>query len=164
VASAKIFMDRDYAETKDLAKAFLTLLTAVFFGSVTFSEKIVNLNQSEWTSKALMILCWCLLLLAIASCGAGLALMATAAGFATYEPDFDYRQFERSSLSLFIVGILTMVFGDTTEGVPTPLPGITIGAYQASSYSLFVIARDSEFSPGQHTAPRQLSFTAQLRF
>jgi outer membrane receptor protein involved in Fe transport len=30
--------------------------------------------------------------------------------------------------------------------------------------SLFVIARDSEFSPGQHSAPRQLSFTAQLRF
>jgi hypothetical protein len=30
--------------------------------------------------------------------------------------------------------------------------------------SLFVIARDSEFSPSQHSAPRQLSFTAQLRF
>jgi len=43
-------------------------------------------------------------------------------------------------LSLFIVGILTTVFGDITEGVPTPLPGITIGAYRASSYSLFVIA------------------------
>jgi branched-subunit amino acid ABC-type transport system permease component len=43
-------------------------------------------------------------------------------------------------LSLFIVGILTMVFGDITEGVPTPLPGIAIGAYRASSYSLFVIA------------------------
>ena len=43
-------------------------------------------------------------------------------------------------LSLFIVGILTMIFGDITEGVPTPLPGITIGAYQTSGYSLFVIA------------------------
>jgi branched-subunit amino acid ABC-type transport system permease component len=43
-------------------------------------------------------------------------------------------------LSLFIVGGLTMVFGDMTEGVPTPLPGISIGAYQTSSYSLFVIA------------------------
>jgi branched-subunit amino acid ABC-type transport system permease component len=42
-------------------------------------------------------------------------------------------------LSLFIVGILTMVFGDMTEGVPTPLPGIAIGAYQTSGYSLFVI-------------------------
>ncbi|MGJ4925583.1 branched-chain amino acid ABC transporter permease [Bradyrhizobium sp. HKCCYLS2038] len=43
-------------------------------------------------------------------------------------------------LSLFVVGILTMIFGDTTEGVPTPLPAISIGAYKASSYSLFVIA------------------------
>jgi branched-chain amino acid transport system permease protein len=43
-------------------------------------------------------------------------------------------------LSLFIVGILTMIFGDITEGVPTPLPGIAIGSYQASGYSLFVIA------------------------
>jgi branched-chain amino acid transport system permease protein len=42
-------------------------------------------------------------------------------------------------LSLFIVGILTMVFGDMTEGVPTPLPGIAIGAYRTSGYSLFVI-------------------------
>jgi TonB-dependent receptor-like protein/carboxypeptidase family protein len=30
--------------------------------------------------------------------------------------------------------------------------------------SLFVVARDSEFSPGQHSAPRQLSLTAQIRF
>jgi branched-subunit amino acid ABC-type transport system permease component len=43
-------------------------------------------------------------------------------------------------LSLFIVGVLTMIFGDITEGVPTPLSGITIGAYQTSGYSLFVIA------------------------
>ena len=43
-------------------------------------------------------------------------------------------------LSLFIVGILTMIFGDITEGVPTPLPGISIGGYQTSGYSLFVIA------------------------
>ena len=43
-------------------------------------------------------------------------------------------------LSLFVVGILTMVFGDITEGVPTPLPGIAIGAYQTSGYGLFVIA------------------------
>jgi branched-subunit amino acid ABC-type transport system permease component len=43
-------------------------------------------------------------------------------------------------LSLFIVGVLTMIFGNITEGVPTPLPGIAIGSYQTSGYSLFVIA------------------------
>jgi outer membrane receptor protein involved in Fe transport len=30
--------------------------------------------------------------------------------------------------------------------------------------SMFVVARESEFSPGQYSAPRQLSLTAQLRF
>src|SRR5581483_2391418 len=43
-------------------------------------------------------------------------------------------------LSLFIVGVLTMIFGDITEGLPTPLPGMSIGAYQTSGYSLFLIA------------------------
>lgn len=42
-------------------------------------------------------------------------------------------------LSLFIVGVLTMVFGDITEGVPSPLPGISIGSYRTSSYNLFII-------------------------
>lgn len=42
-------------------------------------------------------------------------------------------------LSLFIVGVLTMIFGNHTEGVPTPLRGIRIGDYQVSGYSLFVI-------------------------
>src|SRR5271155_316204 len=43
-------------------------------------------------------------------------------------------------LSLFVVGGLTMIFGSTTEGVPTPLGGVAVGAYQTSGYSLFVIA------------------------
>jgi branched-chain amino acid transport system permease protein len=42
-------------------------------------------------------------------------------------------------LSLFLVGLLTMVFGNDTEGVPMPLPGLKIGAYQTSGYELFVI-------------------------
>src|SRR4051812_42403465 len=39
---AKLFIDRDYSEAKDLSKAFLTLLVAVLIASITFSEKIVN--------------------------------------------------------------------------------------------------------------------------
>jgi urea transport system permease protein len=42
-------------------------------------------------------------------------------------------------LSLFIVGLLTTIFGDTTEGVPTPIKGVGIGRYQTSGYGLFVI-------------------------
>jgi branched-subunit amino acid ABC-type transport system permease component len=43
-------------------------------------------------------------------------------------------------LSLLIVGILTTIFGGSTEGVPMPLKGFAIGAYQASGYNIFVIA------------------------
>jgi branched-subunit amino acid ABC-type transport system permease component len=57
-------------------------------------------------------------------------------------------------LSLFVVGVLTMIFGDITEGVPTPLPGITIGAYQTSGYSLFVIALSVATMGGVYTILR----------
>src|SRR5262245_9975746 len=55
---ARLFLERDYAETKDLAKAFLTLLTAVLVASITFSEKIVNLDRSGWWPRSLMIGSW----------------------------------------------------------------------------------------------------------
>jgi branched-chain amino acid transport system permease protein len=42
-------------------------------------------------------------------------------------------------LSLFLVGLMTVIFGDDTEGVPMTLPGLHIGAYQESGYNLFII-------------------------
>src|SRR4051812_3975343 len=55
---AKTFLDRDYAEAKDASKAFLTLLVAVFVASLTFSDKIVDLQRSGWWSRGLMVTCW----------------------------------------------------------------------------------------------------------
>jgi len=52
--AANRFLDRDYAEVKDLSTAFLTLLTAVFVASITFSEKIVDFNRSGWWAKAIL--------------------------------------------------------------------------------------------------------------
>jgi branched-subunit amino acid ABC-type transport system permease component len=43
-------------------------------------------------------------------------------------------------LSLFLVGLMTTVFGGDTEGVPMIVPSLKIGAYQTSGYELFVIA------------------------
>lgn len=100
---AKTFLDRDYTETKDLSKAFLTLLTAFLVGSITFSEKIVDVNRSTWVPKALMISCWCCILLAIVACGSGLALMASAAGFASYTPGYDYRHLEQRAIQLYVL-------------------------------------------------------------
>jgi branched-subunit amino acid ABC-type transport system permease component len=43
-------------------------------------------------------------------------------------------------LSLFLVGLTTAVFGNTTVGISAPLGSFEIGAYRASAYTLFVIA------------------------
>ena len=42
-------------------------------------------------------------------------------------------------LSLAMAGAMTMIFGTTTEGVSAQAGSFSIGAYQASLYSLFVI-------------------------
>ena len=43
-------------------------------------------------------------------------------------------------LSLFLIGLVTLIFGNTTTGISTPIPGLQIGAYQVGGYSLFIIA------------------------
>ena len=43
-------------------------------------------------------------------------------------------------LSLFLVGLTTAMFGNTTVGISAPLGSFQIGAYRTSVYTLFVIA------------------------
>lgn len=43
-------------------------------------------------------------------------------------------------LSLFLIGLVTFVFGNTTVGISAPLGGLAIGAYHISAYTFFVIA------------------------
>jgi hypothetical protein len=73
-AELKSYIDSDYGEVKDLAKAFLTLLTATFLASITFSEKIVRFETAPRISSLSMFVCWGLLLLSIFSCGIGLSI------------------------------------------------------------------------------------------
>ncbi|MFT4958936.1 MAG: urea transport system permease protein [Paracoccaceae bacterium] len=42
-------------------------------------------------------------------------------------------------LSLFFIGIATMIFGNTTTGISTPIPGFTVGNYQINGYNFFII-------------------------
>ena len=42
-------------------------------------------------------------------------------------------------LSLFFIGIVTMIFGNTTTGISTPIPGFTVGKYQINGYNFFII-------------------------
>ena len=44
--SIKDFLAYDYMEAKDMAKAFLTLVSAILVGTITFSEKIVNFETA----------------------------------------------------------------------------------------------------------------------
>jgi branched-subunit amino acid ABC-type transport system permease component len=43
-------------------------------------------------------------------------------------------------LSLFLVGLTTTIFGNTTVGLSAPLGSFEIGRYRTSGYTLFVIA------------------------
>lgn len=43
-------------------------------------------------------------------------------------------------LSLFIVGVVTTIFGNTIDGVPTPLGGFSVGEFKASWYTIFLAA------------------------
>ena len=42
-------------------------------------------------------------------------------------------------LSLVFIGLATMVFGNTTTGISTPIPGFAVGNYQISGYNFFII-------------------------
>ncbi|MVO17065.1 ABC transporter permease subunit [Parasedimentitalea huanghaiensis] len=42
-------------------------------------------------------------------------------------------------LSLFFIGVATMIFGNTTTGISTPIPGFSIGSYQINGYNFFII-------------------------
>ena len=42
-------------------------------------------------------------------------------------------------LSLFFIGCATMIFGNTTTGISTPIPGFAVGDYQINGYNFFII-------------------------
>jgi len=42
-------------------------------------------------------------------------------------------------LSLFFIGAATMIFGNTTTGISTPISGFAVGRYQINGYNLFII-------------------------
>ena len=43
-------------------------------------------------------------------------------------------------LSLLLIGIVTLIFGNTAVSVPAPIPGYQLGAFQMGGYNLFIIA------------------------
>ncbi|MEV4781357.1 hypothetical protein [Burkholderia sp. LMU1-1-1.1] len=102
-ALADTFQKYDYAESKDLAKSFLTILVAVFVASITFSEKIAGIAIAGIWTKTFMITCWVALLVAIVFCGCGLALMSIAVGWAAHSPHTNFFLFEFDAARLFVM-------------------------------------------------------------
>ncbi len=48
-------------------------------------------------------------------------------------------------LSLFLIGFVTVVFGNTVEGVSTPLSSFAVGQYSIAIYTLFLIFAAAAF-------------------
>ena len=108
---ADLFLRADYAEMKDLAKSFLSLLIATLVASITFSEKIVDVSRAGARARTLMVASWLAIFGAILSLGAGLALMTIGAGVATYSPSARFKDFEIKAIPLYIAAGLSFGFG-----------------------------------------------------
>jgi hypothetical protein len=80
----ELFFKYDYAETKDLAKAFLTLVSGILVLSITFSEKIVGIPNAARKARLALAGCWVSLICALIACGFALVLITYAAGEAIY--------------------------------------------------------------------------------
>jgi hypothetical protein len=67
--TVKDFLNFNYAEAKDLAKSFLTLIAAILVFSITFSEKVVVFQTAGVIRRILLIISWSFFVLAIIGCG-----------------------------------------------------------------------------------------------
>jgi hypothetical protein len=84
-----LFLKYDYSETIDLAKSFLTLISAVLVLSLTFSEKIVSRDISNVPARKLLFRAWGFLFSSVVFCGIGLCLLFFAAIKAAHGNQFD---------------------------------------------------------------------------
>ncbi len=84
IPAAELFLKYDYPETRDLMKAFLTVVSATLAFSVAFSDKIVRTHQSDMWVRRCMLSSWVLFFLALGHGGLSVILIATAAGCAIY--------------------------------------------------------------------------------
>ena len=114
--AAELFMKYDYAETKDLCKDFLTLVTGILVFSLTFSEKIVDFRRSAKAAKFLLFSSWTLFIASIICCGIGLTYLALAGGQAVHGSGNYYLQLASKCYACvvgsglcFITGLISLV-------------------------------------------------------
>src|ERR1700741_559719 len=89
-AKAERFVAFYYAEIKDLAKHFLTLISATIVLSITFADKIVPFTTATTDQKAVLIAVWIFLLASLLLTGLGLFQIFLAAEKASGSVVYDY--------------------------------------------------------------------------
>jgi hypothetical protein len=72
--SVKEFITYDYSEAKDLAKSFLTLISAILVFSITFSEKIISFQNAARRRRIFLVICWICLMVSIIGCGLSIVI------------------------------------------------------------------------------------------
>lgn len=85
------FVKFHYAEVKDLAKQFLTLISGTLVLTVSFADKIVPISEAHTVQKWLMGVCWLSLLVAFVLAGLGIYTNYLAAEQARGAMIYDYQ-------------------------------------------------------------------------
>jgi hypothetical protein len=109
---AELFLKYDYAETKDLAKSFLTLAAGILVVSVAFGEKVVNFEKALIGEKVLLLLCWASIVASIILGGLAVVYIGIAAGAAVYG-SIDYENANLAWLLMLVAGtifVLGLIF------------------------------------------------------
>jgi hypothetical protein len=108
--NAKLFLQYDYAETKDLAKHFLTVVSATLVFSLTFSEKIINFAKASPSTKLLLLVAWSSFIVSIIACGIELIFISLAGGAARYGGT-TYQEVAQKAYKAIIVAGSSFVLG-----------------------------------------------------
>ena len=111
-SAAEQFMKYDYAETKDLCKQFLTLVSGILVFSITFAEKIVGYKEEGISARWPIVASWASFIVAISLVGIALGLIARAGGSAVNGgPEEFYRNLENLAALFSILGGLSFIVG-----------------------------------------------------
>jgi hypothetical protein len=117
------FLKYDYAETKDLAKSFLTVVSALLVFSVAFSDKIIDFAHAKPTPRILLIVAWSLFILSMVAGGGGLYFISISGAQALYSgwgapphtllvsPEATYRDTELTAFYCLMVAGFVFVAG-----------------------------------------------------
>ena len=118
--TSQLFLQYDYAETKDLAKSFLTLTAAILVFSLTLSEKFIDLQKASNATRTIVLLAWASFFSSIALCGLAICFISLAGGQAVYGgPFFETAQSAYFLLvgagGLFVAGLFALIVATSTS-------------------------------------------------